>query len=249
MSYYSILPSQRVGGGTTFSGQNPDPMRPRQVPGGGFRTRDVDPNELSSNQLAAITAEDGILMQRAAAQGLARANSRGLINSSLASGAAQGAVIDAATPFAMQQAGAYTNVGDRNMDAENEYLTNQGTWANAQTIAGMNLDASQQNAILERESREADRLMRGQQFDAEMAANERARAEDTRRYDVDYAREQETAATNDLRGRRNFISSGIFNTIMSDPTLWRDQAGSMGFANYYGQNFSSLWDNLFGTPP
>lgn len=246
MSYYSILPSNRVGSGSTasFGGQNPDPMRPKQIPGGGFRTRDVSQDELSSNQLASILDQNGLLMQRARGQGMAQANSRGLLNSSLAAGAAQGAMIDAATPYAMQQAGAYTNVGDRNMDAENTYLLQEGDHANAQTIAGMNLSASQEAAALARDENR-------RQFDLEMAANERARAEDMRRYDVDYQRERDMLAETDLRNRNNFISSGIFNTVMSNPSLWRDSVGSMGFANLYATQFSDLWDSIFspGTSP
>ena len=71
MIYYSILPSQRVGTGRSFTGQNPDPMRPKQLPNGGFRTRDVNPDELSSNQLETILDENGQYVQRARNAGVA----------------------------------------------------------------------------------------------------------------------------------------------------------------------------------
>lgn len=249
MSYYSILPSQRVGnaaGTVGFSGQNPDPMRPLQRPGGGFRTRDLNPDELAANQVAQITAAGGPLMQRAAGLGLARANQRGLTNSSLSSQAAQAAVLDAATPLALQGAAANTNVLDANMGAENTYLLEEGGWNTSRDIAAMNAAVAEGNTLADRENAALAREENRRQFDLEMAANERAREESMRRYDVDYQREQEQAAANDLRNRNNFLGSSIANTIFGNESLWRDPAGSMGFANYYTQNFGDLWDRLFG---
>ena len=227
MSYYSILPSQRVGTGRSFTGQNPDPMRPKQLPNGGFRTRDVNPDELSSNQLETILDENGQYVQRARNAGVAQANSRGLLNSSMAAGAAHGAAIDAAMPMAMQQAAAYTNVGDRNMDAENRYLIEQGGWNNALALNRAD-NASRMELARMQAERDKDR------FDQEFA-------ESQRRYDIDWDRERESMAN----ARNNYIASGIMNTVFSDPSVWRDGPGAMGLANYYAQNFSDLWSGIF----
>lgn len=244
MSYYTIKPSNRVGNASQSmygQGQNPDPMRPLMQPEGGFRTRDVNPNELSSNQLNQITDENGAYIQRARNSGLAQANSRGLTNSSMAAGAAQGAAIDAAMPMAMQQAGAYTNVGDRNMAAENDYLLAQGGWNNASQIA-QNSNATSLN-IAGMNNEENRR-----QFDLGQAENTRRYdqgfGEDARRYDTDWTRQQERDATQNRNARNNFIASGIMNTVLSDPSLWRDGQGAMGFANFYGQNFGDLCDSI-----
>ncbi|TDX29095.1 hypothetical protein DFO67_108139 [Modicisalibacter xianhensis] len=57
-------------------------------------------------QLNSILKSNSPLMKRAATQGKQYANKRGLLNSSMAAGATQGAMIDAATPIAQQDAGA-----------------------------------------------------------------------------------------------------------------------------------------------
>lgn len=228
MSYYSILPSQRVGNSSnSFTGQNPDPMRPRQLPNGGFRVRDVNPDELSSNQLEGILDENGQYVQRARSAGLAQANSRGLLNSSMSAGAAHGAAIDAAMPMAMQQAQAFTNVGDRNMAAENDYLLALGGWNNAR-------DINRANNATSVEINSSNNDERRRQFDQEFA-------EGQRRYDIDWDRERESMAN----ARNNYIASGIMNTVFSDPSVWRDGPGAMGLANYYAQNFSDLWSGIF----
>lgn len=63
------------------------------------------------NRLAGILASDSPLMQRAQTEGMQYANSRGLLNSTMAAGAAQGAMIDRALPIAQQDA---TFVSDLN---------------------------------------------------------------------------------------------------------------------------------------
>lgn len=65
----------------------------------------------AANQLDSILAANSSLMQRAATQGAQVANSRGLLNSSMAAEAAQGAMIDRATPLAQQDAQYWQNRG------------------------------------------------------------------------------------------------------------------------------------------
>jgi hypothetical protein len=64
----------------------------------------VSPDQLVENRVSGIIDANSPLMQRAAAQGQMGAASRGLANSSLAVGAAQTAVLDAATPIASADA-------------------------------------------------------------------------------------------------------------------------------------------------
>jgi hypothetical protein len=66
---------------------------------------------LVENRLEGILSKDSPLMQRAATQGMQYANSRGLLNSTMAAGAAQGAMIDRAFPIAQQDA---AHFGDLN---------------------------------------------------------------------------------------------------------------------------------------
>lgn len=95
----------------------------------------VSPNQTSQYQLQQMLASDSPLMQQAATMGNQRANQRGLLNSSMASQAAQGAMIDRATPFAQQDASTYFQNSQANTDRQQqEYMTN----LNYQNQRGLN---------------------------------------------------------------------------------------------------------------
>lgn len=80
----------------------------------------VPEDDSVTTQVAAITAQDSPLMKQAATRGAQLANRRGLLNSSIASQAAQEAVIGAAAPIAGQNASqiAAKNLGKINNDAQ-----------------------------------------------------------------------------------------------------------------------------------
>ena len=61
-------------------------------------------NDKVDSEVSRITSAGGPLMQQAKTDGLATAQRRGLLNSSVAVGAAQGAVLNAALPMAQQNA-------------------------------------------------------------------------------------------------------------------------------------------------
>jgi len=121
--------------------------------------RQITAPETVSGQMNALLAEDSPYMQSAKATALAQANSRGLINSSLAVGAGQKAAIDSAMPIATQDATVNANAGqsaqqanqDVNLAGYNANLTaaqqaqnfGYSTAQNAQNIQG-NLDISKQ---------------------------------------------------------------------------------------------------------
>ena len=121
--------------------------------------REVADEETSAYQLDNILGSDSALMKRAESQGLQRGASRGLLNSSIAVEAAQGAMIDRAQPFALNDASTYFNTAESNMRANNQAeLTNaqMGTELNifntgqdntfATTQAGLDSQASIANA-------------------------------------------------------------------------------------------------------
>ena len=81
--------------------------------------RGVQQEELSQYQLQQMLGSDSPLMRQRAEQGMAKGGSRGLMNSSLSIGAAQGAMIAGAQPFALQDAGWYGQTAADNMDATN----------------------------------------------------------------------------------------------------------------------------------
>lgn len=121
--------------------------------------RQVAEEETSAFQLDKILGSDSALMKRAETQGLQRGAGRGLLNSSIAVEAAQGAMIDRAQPFALNDASTYFNTAESNMRANNQAeLTNaqMGTELNifntgqdnsfTTTQAGLDSQASIANA-------------------------------------------------------------------------------------------------------
>lgn len=95
----------------------------------------VSRNQTAAGQLDDMLASNSPLMQRAAMQGRQYANARGLLNSSMASEAAQGAMIDRATPFALQDAQTYFQNSQANADRQQQaYMAN----LNYQNQLGLN---------------------------------------------------------------------------------------------------------------
>jgi len=82
--------------------------------------REVQANDLARNQLNQMLDEDSDYIKRARTAGLQHANSRGLLNTSFAAGAAHGAAIDRAAPIAMQDAGTYNQRALADMQYRNQ---------------------------------------------------------------------------------------------------------------------------------
>jgi len=127
----STTNTTNTGGGTTF---NYDPRignsaLPAGIQGTANRayTRDVQGSELAQNQINQITSQNSPLMRNAQMRGTRMANSRGMINSTMAGEAAQNAVIESAMPLALQDARAYQEAAGQNL----QYL-------NQRDIANMN---------------------------------------------------------------------------------------------------------------
>ena len=100
-----------------------------------------------------MLAQDSPLMQRAQNQGAQYAASRGLLSSSIAGQAMQGAMIDRAQPFALQDASTYTNVYDKNLAAQNQFglQGNDQVWRGGQNALDRSL--TQSESALERANR------------------------------------------------------------------------------------------------
>ena len=127
-------------------------------------TRTVQDNELSRTHLNTMMSEDSPLMNLARNQGMKTSASRGLLNSSISSKAAQNSMIMNAKDFALQDARAYQQAAQDNMTARNNVnmqnakmqtdvnIANAGE-ANRGLIAGVNLDAAALQSSLDRQSR------------------------------------------------------------------------------------------------
>lgn len=113
--------------------------------------RTVDPNtETVNGQLQNIVNKDSPLMQLAANRADQLSNSRGLLNSSLAVGAAQDAVIQNALPIAQNDASTYSNAAANNVQTDNNAAQYNASALNntaqfnqnmGQTINASNLDS------------------------------------------------------------------------------------------------------------
>lgn len=101
--------------------------------------RGIDPNkETVQGQLSGILAKGGDYIEKARADSAGVANSRGLLNSSIAAGAGESAAIGAALPIAQADAGIYGTASRDNQAATNTSL--QSNASDLNTTAKFNAD-------------------------------------------------------------------------------------------------------------
>ena len=114
----------------------------------GAQTQVNQPTDTVQGQIAGIIDTNSPLMQQAARRAAEQANTRGLLNSSIAVGAGQEAVMDRALPIAQQDASTYTNTRLANQNSTNAGLQFSAAAENqaSQTNASLGTDTSQKNA-------------------------------------------------------------------------------------------------------
>lgn len=134
------------------------------------QTRQVADNELVSNQIADITKKDSPLMQQVSSRAFQNANSRGLLNSSMANENALGAVLDRATPIASANAATLSNVANQNLANNQQTQTfNAGqVQNNSQFNAQQGQNNNQFNANVQQENNKfnAGQVQQTNQFNA-----------------------------------------------------------------------------------
>ena len=86
----------------------------------GLTNWNPETNQTVQGQLSGILAANSPLLQQARAASLAQMNQRGLVNSSMAVGAGQEAVIKQALPIASQDATTFANAGQLNTNLANQ---------------------------------------------------------------------------------------------------------------------------------
>jgi hypothetical protein len=99
-------------------------------------------------QVNDIIDQNSPLMQRAADRANMQANSRGLLNSSMAVGAAQGAVMDAATPIAQADAASVNNINQVNTASLNNSTQFNAESANKFSLTDYTANADRQTKEL-----------------------------------------------------------------------------------------------------
>lgn len=111
--------------------------------------REVQDRERAQYQLDQMLAENGPLMRRAAASGMAVAGQRGLMNSSLAAGAAQGAMMDRAQPYVLSDADAYRQAASESMAAKNAAAQLNAQLRTQANISGAELTGAWDRAAMQ----------------------------------------------------------------------------------------------------
>lgn len=109
----------------------------------GMTRWDVQPNETVRSQLQQIIADDSPLMQQARARALQTANTRGLLNSSMAMTAADSAMYDAAMPIATQDAATYARAGEFNAGQANTFARDNNQFVRDAYMADFNVQANE----------------------------------------------------------------------------------------------------------
>ena len=103
-------------------------------------TGSVQGNELVSNQLSSLLAQDGRYIQNARNRGLQAASRRGLGNSSIAAGSSERAALEAGLPIATADAQTYYSTRSQNQQDLNQNLMQEREISNRMLEAGLNRD-------------------------------------------------------------------------------------------------------------
>lgn len=128
--------------------------------------QDVSRDAMADVQAARITSQDSPIMQRAREQGMLEAGRRGLQNSSIAVGAAQGAMADRAIPLAQQNAQQVFQ-----QDMANQAFENRAGEINANLLQERETLNAQLETAVSQNNAEAANRAQAQLADLESRAN------------------------------------------------------------------------------
>lgn len=205
---------------------------------GGVATRSVDPNALTSNQLAGLENTNSPLSQLALAQGANNAAATGNANGTLMAGASENALLQQLTPIASQNAQVYERQAQSNQDALNTAANTDRSVHGQIAAAGVSANASMHNAQLAADTAAKSLAQNQQQFTTNWQ-NEFQTAKNSQAFQTASQAQQQQFSL-----QSNGLNSAM-NTIFSDPSYWSNPQGAMGMLNYFGSNINSLVDSLF----
>lgn len=181
-------------------------------------TRDVQGNELSGNQLNALIQGDSQYIRNARLSAREAAADRGMLMSSVAAGASQRAAIDAAQPFALQQADAYWRAASENMAARN---------TDAQADQGQYRDMAARDIALRAQMEDASL---GRQFSAGQAAQEQSWRSGESALDRSLT-QSENAANRSFQSAERAASQDYGRAMAQSEQAWR--SGEAGLDRSY----------------
>jgi hypothetical protein len=184
----------------------------------------VPQDELLGNRLNTLLSGNNPLVRRAGANANAYAGARGSgLDSSLYSAAAENAVLDQMAPIAQTETEQLADIRNRNLEALNQQnIERMGNQTSVQ-VAGIGARA-QHDALMEQ----------ARQFDI----SQQNRAQDR---EWQLADQRASARAN----QRSQTFNTLLQSVFSDPSIWRDSQGAMGFFNTYMSNIDSFLTNLF----
>lgn len=149
----------------------------------------VDGNQTVATQLERILKTDSPLMQLAKTRAQQEAQSRGLLNTTMAGTAGEAAMIDRALPIAQQDARTYGDAGQFNAGAKNTFTLADNQFNRDKSMADFNLSANEWAA--------------NKQFGRSETAADRAYLRQNQTADQNVGREKELARTNADLNRAN----------------------------------------------
>ena len=239
-------------------------------------TGSVSDDELVQNQLNKIIGANSPLMQRAKALAMGNAAARGVQNSSLAAGAAQAAVMDAAMPIATSDAATFNRQALTNQDVTNQFLSQDKGLSGQRILAGeerafqagensknrdlqvslaqAQMAASAQEAGARLQLGYAELQARGQEFQAQLAQQLRlAGIEDSRIRELT-SLELDSRNASNLAGLQTATLNNYTNTLTS---IYQSQMEPDARANalrnissiYRGNPYLPITINLDAFPP
>ncbi|WP_020409802.1 hypothetical protein [Hahella ganghwensis] len=187
--------------------------------------REVNPYSTVSGQLTGLLSQDNPYMKRAEQNALRTANSRGLLNSTMAVGAAHGAAIDAALPIAQQDAATYHDQSKTNQAYSNQSLQYNATNEQNMTLANMDATntASQFNSTNEQNMNLAnmDSQNQANQFNASNEQNMTQANMDSENQANQFNAQQQSATSLANAGMEN--EANQFNQAMQADFYNQDQ--------------------------
>lgn len=178
----------------------------------------IEENESVASRVADLTSKDSPIMQQARTSGLQQANRRGLLNSSIAIGAAENEAYRAALPIASQEAG---QMAQRNL-----------TGLNFQGQRGL-----QQQDIQSRERlAEGDRAAQRERLELELGSRERLAGTELdaarERLGLELGQRERDSARNFATQQQSLVNSAVqnanaayaqmFSNIANNPDLPAD---------------------------
>lgn len=210
----------------------------------------VNPNSLVANQLTGLLDQNSPYMQQARLSGMNTANSRGLLNSSMAAGSAQQAAIQAGLPIASQDAATYGTQDLENQKYLNAILQQKMSDATSRygsdNAAGASMYATDVGARSALQRQRESLAYGGEQ--AQLDRNFKTFLE-TMGYQQGLGRDAFQLAGNLLQGSQDFRNeAGI--RAMENPFILQNPEAFGGYMDWiggnYGMDIDSLIDYAFG---